>query len=104
VAPLRIARGIQNKVLEAMAMGLPVVGTTCATQGVEGVPGRDFRVQDDAAGFAREVVDLLRHPAEALALGRAARAFVEAHYDWELVFRPLDELVARSTQTAPRST
>ncbi len=104
VAPLRIARGIQNKVLEAMAMGLPVVGTTCATQGVEGVPGRDFRVQDDAAGFAREVVDLLRHPDEAVALGRAARHFVEANYDWEVVFRPLDELVARSVRAAAQST
>src|SRR5690606_23613025 len=39
VAPLRIARGIQNKVLEAMAMGLPVVGTTSATQGVGATPG-----------------------------------------------------------------
>jgi len=103
VAPLRIARGIQNKVLEAMAMGLPVVGTTCATQGVEGVPGRDFRLQDDAAGFAREVVDLLRHPDEALAVGRRARQFVEANYDWEVVFRPLDDLVARSARTAVRS-
>ena len=104
VAPLRIARGIQNKVLEAMAMGLPVVGTTCATQRVEGVPGRDFRVQDEAEGFAREVVDLLRNPDRALALGRAARGFVEANYDWEVVFSPLDELVERSARIPPRST
>ncbi|MBL8861001.1 MAG: TIGR03087 family PEP-CTERM/XrtA system glycosyltransferase [Planctomycetes bacterium] len=95
VAPLRIARGIQNKVLEAMAMGLPVVGTTCATQGVEGVDGLHFRVRDDPEGFAREVADLVREPDKALALGRAARAFVEAHDDWEVVFRPLDALVAR---------
>jgi len=97
VAPLRIARGIQNKVLEAMAMGLPVVGTTCATQGVEGVDGRDFRVRDDAAGFAREVASLLRAPDTALDLGRAARRFVEATYDWDVVFRPLDDLLARCT-------
>lgn len=95
VAPLRIARGIQNKVLEAMAMGLPVVGTTCATQGVEGVDGRDFRVRDEPEAFAREVVDLLRSTERALELGRAARRFVEATYDWEVVFRPLDDLVAR---------
>ena len=48
VAPLRIARGIQNKVLEARAMGLPVVGTTSATQGIEGEPGRDFVLANSA--------------------------------------------------------
>jgi sugar transferase (PEP-CTERM/EpsH1 system associated) len=95
VAPLRIARGIQNKVLEAMAMGLPVVGTTCATQGVEGVPGRDFLVLDDPERFARAVAALLRQPERALDLGRAARRFVEGAYDWEVVFRPLDELLER---------
>lgn len=100
VAPLRIARGIQNKVLEAMAMGLPVVGTTCATQGVEGVDGRDFRVRDDVEGFAREVASLLRAPDTALELGRAARRFVEATYDWDVVFRPLDDLLARCTSGA----
>ena len=85
-------------------MGLPVVGTTSATQGVEGVDGRDFRVRDDPAGFAREVAARLRSPDEALALGRAARAFVEQHYDWEVVFRPLDDLLERCARApaAPR--
>ncbi len=95
VAPLRIARGIQNKVLEAMAMGLPLVGTTCATQGVEGEAGRDYRVEDDPQRFAEAVLALLDSPAEARALGQRARRFVEAHYDWEVVFRPLDEILAR---------
>lgn len=95
VAPLRIARGIQNKVLEAMAMGLPVVGTTCATQGVEGQDGREFLVADEPARFSERVAGLLEDPAGAAALGARGRAFVEAHYDWEVVFRPLDELLAR---------
>jgi len=100
VAPLRIARGIQNKVLEAMAMGLPIVGTTSATQGVDGVAERDFLVCDDARGFADAVVRLLDAPEPARELGRRARRFVEQNYDWEVVFRPLDELVAR---LAPRA-
>ena len=95
IAPLRIARGIQNKVLEAMAMGLPVVGTTSATQGVEGVAGRDYAVADDREAFADAVVALLRRPEEARALGRRARRFVEEHYDWEVVFEPLDRLLER---------
>ncbi len=95
VAPLRIARGIQNKVLEAMAMGLPVVGTSAATQGIEGVPGRHFLVADDVHGQTAAVCDLLRDSARARELGMAARAFVEGHYDWEAVLAPLDELLER---------
>jgi sugar transferase (PEP-CTERM/EpsH1 system associated) len=98
VAPLRIARGIQNKVLEAMALGLPVVGTTCATQGVDGRPERDYVVRDDAEGFARAVIELLKDPAGAAALGLRARSFVEQNYDWERVFAPLDELLATCDQ------
>jgi sugar transferase (PEP-CTERM/EpsH1 system associated) len=101
VAPLRIARGIQNKVLEAMAMGHAVVGTTAATQGVEGQAGRDYLVADDAEAFTEAVAGLLARPTEALALGRRARAFVEERYDWETVFRPLDDLLERLVP-APR--
>jgi sugar transferase (PEP-CTERM/EpsH1 system associated) len=93
VAPLRIARGIQNKVLEAMAMGLPVVGTTSATQGVEGRDESDYLVRDDASSFGDAVIGLLVDPPRARALGARGRAFVEANYDWEVVFRPLDELL-----------
>jgi glycosyltransferase involved in cell wall biosynthesis len=93
VAPLRIARGIQNKVLEALAMGLPTVGTTSATQGVEGEPGRDFLVSDDAPGFAAAVVQLLQSPDGAAALGQRGRAFVEGTYDWDRCLAPLDAVL-----------
>src|SRR5688572_25928329 len=95
VAPLRIARGIQNKVLEAMAMGLPVVGTRSATQGVDGVTGRDYLVAESADEQVEAVCALLEDGERASALGRAAREFVEAHYDWETCLQPLDALVAR---------
>ena len=97
VAPLRIARGIQNKVLEAMAMGLPVVGTTAATQGVNGRPGRDFLVADDEQGQIAAVCDLLRDSERARELGRKARRFVEQHYDWEVCLEPLDRILAELT-------
>lgn len=95
VAPLRIARGIQNKVLEAMASGLPVVGTTSATQGVEGKPGRDFLLADDATAFADHVCILLEDERRAKELGEAARRFVEENYDWEAVFRHLDTILEK---------
>lgn len=95
VAPLRIARGIQNKVLEALACGLPVVGTTPATQGVAGVAGADYLVADDAQAFAERVIELLDDPVRAQGLSRRGRAFVEAHHDWEHTLAPLDALLAR---------
>ena len=93
VAPLRVARGIQNKVLEALAMGLPTVGTTSATQGVEGTPGQDFLVADTAEAFAKEVIALLRDPGSARALGDRGRKFVEGTYDWERCLAPLDGML-----------
>jgi len=90
IAPLRVARGIQNKVLEALAMGLPTVGTTSATQGVEGTPGADYIVADEAQDFADAVIRLLEDPAEGRALGDRARAFVEEKYRWDNCLSPLD--------------
>jgi glycosyltransferase involved in cell wall biosynthesis len=94
VAPLRIARGIQNKVLEALAMGLPVVGTTPATQGVEGEAGRDLLVADGEDAFYEALKSLFDDPDEARDLGRRGRAFVEQRYSWDHCLAPLDDLLA----------
>ncbi|MFP5391740.1 MAG: TIGR03087 family PEP-CTERM/XrtA system glycosyltransferase [Gammaproteobacteria bacterium] len=84
VAPLRVARGIQNKVLEAMAMGRPVVVSPQALEGIEAEPGRELLVADDAAAFAATVSNLLAAPnsATSAAIGAAARANVQKHYSW----------------------
>ncbi len=95
VAPLRIARGIQNKVLEALAMGLPVVGTTSATQGIEGAIGSDYLVADSVDAQVEAIASLLADPKRAHELGRRGRKLVETSYDWETVFAPLDELLER---------
>ena len=92
-----MARGIQNKVLEAMAMGLPVVGTTSATQGVGANDGRDYLVRDEAYDQVDAICELLRDAERARELGRAARKYVEDHYDWEVCLDPLDDIVKRLT-------
>jgi sugar transferase (PEP-CTERM/EpsH1 system associated) len=91
VAPLRIARGTQNKVLEAMAMGRPVVASAQAFAGLRAVAGRDLLVADSAPAFADRCADVLggRHPG----LGAAARAAVVAGYDWDATLAGLDALL-----------
>ena len=93
VAPLRIARGIQNKVLEAMAMARPVVASPAAFEGIEAETGRELIVADGAGAMANEIRRLLGAPDQAMALGRAARARVERSYSWEQRLAPLREIV-----------
>lgn len=80
VAPLRIARGIQNKVLEAMAMATPVVVSPQALEGIEAEPGRELVLAQDAAGFVEAVAALLGRGDNDM--GLAARARVERKYSW----------------------
>lgn len=80
VAPLRIARGIQNKVLEAMAMATPVVVSPQALEGIHAEPGRELLLAHDGAGFADAVQRLLERGNNDM--GLAARARVENHYSW----------------------
>jgi sugar transferase (PEP-CTERM/EpsH1 system associated) len=80
VAPLRIARGIQNKVLEAMAMATPVVVSPQALEGIEAIPGTDLLVAADAAAFLAQVATLLTEANTAI--GPLARARVEQLYSW----------------------
>lgn len=93
VAPLRIARGIQNKVLEAMAMGKPVVASAEAAEGIDARHGEHLIVAQGPDEEARAVLALLADPARAAALGRAARARVEERYDWAETLAPLRTLL-----------
>jgi sugar transferase (PEP-CTERM/EpsH1 system associated) len=83
VVPLRIARGIQNKLLEAMAMGLPCVATSQTAEGLLPDVLRAVRLADDAEQFAAATAGLLQDRASATALGRLARSMVETHYRWD---------------------
>lgn len=95
VAPLRIGAGIQNKVLEYFALGLPCVSTPLALEGIGAVDGRDLVVAESAAAQADAVVRLLTDRVEAERLARSARAYVEAGHSWEQALAPLREAIAR---------
>jgi glycosyltransferase involved in cell wall biosynthesis len=79
--------GIKNKLLEAMATGLPAVATTLALQGLTAEDGRELLVADTAVDFATAVLRLLESDDEAKAVGAAARRYVLVHHDWEAVGR-----------------
>jgi glycosyltransferase involved in cell wall biosynthesis len=83
VIPLRAGSGLQNKVLEALATGTPVVTTPRATEGLDVRPGEHLLVAEDAAGLADVAIAVLRDPGRAQALARAGRALVERRYRWE---------------------
>jgi glycosyltransferase involved in cell wall biosynthesis len=93
IAPLKIARGIQNKVLEAMSMAKPLVLTTMASQGIEAVSDKHYIIADTAQEWIENLVALARCPEARHQIGEAAREFVELEFNWDACLRPLDSLL-----------
>jgi glycosyltransferase involved in cell wall biosynthesis len=97
VIPLHIARGLQNKVLEAMAMGRPVVCTSKAFEGIEAIPGEHLLVADEPAAFAGKVTELLDDNTLASKIGSQARRCVEEKYSWQRNLSILDRLFSKNS-------
>jgi glycosyltransferase involved in cell wall biosynthesis len=95
VVPIRMARGIQNKVLEAMAMGLPCV--SAARSGIEVAGDSGLYVADEPDEFAARVLALLGDSELRAGAGRAARAAVERHYSWQRQLAGLDAILESVT-------
>jgi polysaccharide biosynthesis protein PslH len=105
VGPMRIARGIQNKVLEAMAMGKPVIVTSGALEGIDATPGQEVILADDAAAFANAAIRLTGPNGgttpEGEALGQAARHLILRRYDWDACLTGFDDLMRPSPVRTP---
>ena len=97
VAPLRIARGVQNKVLEAMAMARPVVASAQAAEGIRAEAGRDFILAQGEAEFAEAVVSQLQTRSAA----PQARNCILAHYDWDRNLTVMDSLFKQAPLAPP---
>jgi len=94
VAPLLIARGVQNKVLEAMAMKKCVVVTREATRALAVESGRHLWIANDAQPFADAIATAIRSPGRQEVMANA-RAYVEQHHDWSTIFSALDGTLTR---------
>jgi glycosyltransferase involved in cell wall biosynthesis len=90
VAPLRVARGIQNKILEAMAMARPVVASRSCVEAIAAQDGVDLLSATEASEFATQIHALLRSPDQAAAVGQAGRQRVVQHYSWSAHLSGID--------------
>ncbi len=93
VVPLRMAPGIQNKILEAMAMRVPVVATPAAIAGIDAVSGRDILVEEEPEKFAAAVIKLLKNPDLREEIAHNARQLVENNYNWDKNLSRLDDII-----------
>jgi polysaccharide biosynthesis protein PslH len=95
VAPMRIARGIQNKVLEAMAMQCAVVVSEAAARSLGGVPGLEYEVARDADELVAKTLAVM-DPSHATKIGIAARERVVSDCSWNRNLAPLLDLLNRA--------
>ncbi len=104
VAPLKTARGIQNKVLEGMAMAKPVVCTGAANEGIGAPDSTAIALAETSDAFVSVIEGLLYSEQRRRAMGLEARNFVARHFSWQSAFQKLDDYIARTldaeTQTS----
>lgn len=98
IAPLRMARGTQNKILESMAMGLPVVATPQAAKGIQATPGEHILVAADTDSFASQVVEVLVNRQLRSRFSAAGRAYLSNAHKWSTSMRLLVDKFAEATR------
>jgi sugar transferase (PEP-CTERM/EpsH1 system associated) len=104
VAPMRIARGVQNKVLEAMAMGRAVLTTPEGATGIDALDGRDLAVAPaEPQAMAARLLALLTDEAQRSAIAARGRAVIEARYTWSRQLENLNPLIEGAAEGAPRA-
>jgi sugar transferase (PEP-CTERM/EpsH1 system associated) len=99
VAPLNIARGTQNKILEAMAMGVPVVTSTIAAGGVDAESVKHFLVADTPEEYAQSILRIVESPEERERLASAGRQRMLSHHAWPHSMARLDQIIDRCIKT-----
>lgn len=104
VVPLRVARGVQNKVLEALSMSRPVVTTSKVLQGIKAVPDRDLLVADKEQEFVLQVSRVLEDQDLRSGLARAGRSFILYNYHWQAGLKPLEKILKSGPVSGKKAT
>jgi hypothetical protein len=94
VAPLRIARGTQNKILESLSMGVPTVASDVAAGGIDAVPGEHLLTASTPEGYVEAILGILEDPVLRRRLAEAGRERMLSHHGWEGSMERLDGLIA----------
>src|SRR5690606_41993609 len=95
VAPLNMARGMKNEMLEAMAMGVPVVSIRIAAGGVDAIPEQHVLVAQSNKDYVRQILRVLDAPPERARLARAGRERMLSHHAWPKSMQRLDRIIDR---------
>jgi hypothetical protein len=95
IAPLTIARGTQNKILEAMAMGVPTVTSEIAAKGVDAIPGEHLLAGSRPDDYVRAIRRLLDHPDERKKFATRSRERMLSNHDWSASMRRMDGIISR---------
>ena len=103
VAPITYGAGIQNKILEAMACGTPVVTTPHAVSALCIEPERDLLVADSPESYARSILSVLENPQQQMDLGRNGRTYVEQYHHWPNVAARLETIYAEAIASVASS-
>jgi sugar transferase (PEP-CTERM/EpsH1 system associated) len=99
VAPLNIARGTQNKILESLALGVPVVASRVAAGGIDAIAGEHLLVASTPAEYTGEILRLVENPVERQRFAEAGRARMLSHHDWRASMKRLDKLIGECVKT-----
>jgi glycosyltransferase involved in cell wall biosynthesis len=104
VAPITYGAGIQNKILEAMGCGTPVVTTPQAISALSIEPGRDLLVADSPESYAQAILTILENRQQQAQLSRNGRSYVEQYHHWPNVARRLETIYAEAIESSSHQT
>ena len=104
VAPLNIARGTQNKILESLSMGIPVVSSPEAAKGIDAIPGQHLLVAASPEEYRDAILALLSNPGERERLSNAGRRRILTNHDWANSMHVFDSLLERCLALAGQKT